>query len=76
MPEIRRFGGFRLLMFFRDENPPHVHIEGADFEAEVRIADGFLLAGGAPPRVLKRARAWIEDNRTELLEQWNRFKNE
>jgi len=27
MPEIKRFGGFKLLMFFQDENPPHVHIK-------------------------------------------------
>jgi len=30
MPEIERFGAFKLLMFFQDENPPHVHIKGAD----------------------------------------------
>jgi len=22
MPEIKRFSGFKLLMFFQDENPP------------------------------------------------------
>ena len=31
MPEIARLGGFKLLMFFQDENPPHVHLKGADF---------------------------------------------
>ena len=29
MPKIKRFGGFKLLMFFQDENPPHVHVKGA-----------------------------------------------
>jgi hypothetical protein len=29
MLEIKRFSGFKLLMFFQDENPPHVHIKGA-----------------------------------------------
>jgi hypothetical protein len=48
MPEIRRFGGFKLLMLFQDENPPHVHIKGADFAAKVRISDGTLHAGRAP----------------------------
>ncbi len=32
MREIKRFGGFKLVMFFQDENPPHVHIKGPDFE--------------------------------------------
>ena len=48
MPEIKRFGGFKLLMFFQDEKPPHVHIKGADFAAKIRIANGDLLAGDAP----------------------------
>ncbi len=34
MPEIKRFSGFKLLMFFQEENPPHVHIKGPDFAAE------------------------------------------
>jgi hypothetical protein len=52
MPEIGRFGSFRLLMFFQDENPPHVHIKGPDFAAKMRISTGDLLAGDAPNRVL------------------------
>jgi Domain of unknown function (DUF4160) len=45
MPQIKRFSGFKLLMFFQDENPPHVHIKGPDFAAKMRIADGGLIAG-------------------------------
>ena len=45
MPEIRRFGSFKLLMFFQDENPPHVPIKGTDFAAKIRISNGDLLAG-------------------------------
>ena len=40
MPEIKRFGSFKLLMFFQDEKPPHVHIKGVDFAARVRISNG------------------------------------
>jgi hypothetical protein len=36
MPEIARLGGFKLLMFFQDENPPHVHIKGSDFAAKIK----------------------------------------
>ncbi len=50
MPEIKRFGSFKLLMFFQDENPPHVHIKGADFAAKIRISNGDLLAGDVPNR--------------------------
>jgi hypothetical protein len=74
MPEIKRFSGFRLLMFFQDENPPHVHIKGADFAAKIRISNGDLLAGTAPSRALKQARRWVEQQRPALLAQWDEFQ--
>jgi hypothetical protein len=74
MPEIVRLGGFKLLMFFQDENPPHVHLKGADFAAKIRISNGEILAGDAPRRVLKLARQWIQEHRASLVEQWNEFQ--
>jgi hypothetical protein len=74
MPEIKRFGGFKLLMFFQDENPPHVHIKGADFAAKIRISNGDLLAGTAPNKVLKQARQGVEAHQAELLEMWDAFQ--
>ena len=74
MPELRRFGGFKLLMFFHDENPPHVHVKGADFAAKLRISDGEVLAGEVPGRVLRQARKWIGEHRDELLELWDEFQ--
>jgi hypothetical protein len=74
MPEIARIGGFKLLMFFQDENPPHVHLKGADFAAKIRISNGEILAGDAPMRVLKLARQWIEEYRASLVEQWKEFQ--
>jgi len=74
MPEIKRFSGFRLLMFFQDENPPHVHIKGSDFAAKIRLSNGELIAGDAPNRVLRQTRRWLEEHRTELLLLWNEFQ--
>jgi hypothetical protein len=74
MPDIKRFGSFKLVMFFQDENPPHVHIIGTDFAAKIRISDGDLLAGEAPNKVLKQARRWIEGHRVELLARWSEFQ--
>jgi hypothetical protein len=74
MPEIARLGNFKLLMFFQDENPPHVHISGSDFVAKMRISNGDLLAGNAPNKVLKEARRWVEERRAELLAMWNEFQ--
>jgi len=74
MPDIRRFGSYKLLMFFQDENPPHIHIKGADFAAKLRIANGELLAGDAPGKILREARRWIEEHRVELLAMWDEFQ--
>lgn len=74
MPEIKRFAGFKLLMFFQDENPPHVHIKGSDFTAKMRISNGDLLAGNAPNKVVKQARRWVEEHQVELLKLWNEFQ--
>ncbi|HXW24955.1 MAG TPA: DUF4160 domain-containing protein [Xanthobacteraceae bacterium] len=74
MPEIKRFGGFKLVMFFQDENPPHVHIRGAGFAAKIRLSNGDVLAGDAPNRVLKQARRWVVEHRAELFALWDQFQ--
>ena len=74
MPEIKRFGRFKVLMFFQDKNPPHVHIKGIDFADEGSISNGELLAGDAPTRVLKQTRRWLEENRAGLLAMWDEFQ--
>jgi len=75
MPEIKRFGGFKLLMFFQDENPPHVPVKGPDFAAKIRLANGELIAGEALGKVLRQARRWIAANRQRLLDLWNEFQS-
>jgi uncharacterized protein DUF4160 len=61
-------------MFLQDENPPHVHIKGADFAAKIRISNGDLLAGTAPSRALKQARRWVEQQRAALSARWDEFQ--
>ena len=73
-PKSSGLAGSKLLMFFQDENPPHVHVKGPDFAAKVRLSDGELIAGDAPNKVLREARRWIEGNRTELSRLWNEFQ--
>ena len=75
--EVRQL---QALMFFQDENPPHVHVTGADFAAKLRISNGDLLAGDAPNELLldrtrvEQARRWIEGHRAELLAMWHEFQ--
>lgn len=74
MPEIKRFSGFEILMFFQDENPPHVHIKGPDFAAKIRISNGAVLAGEAPGKALRQSRRWVEEHRAMLSAMWDEFQ--
>lgn len=74
MPEIGRIGATKILMFFHDENPPHIHIKGVEFAAKLRISNGDLIAGNAPARVLLRVRRWIGERRIELMALWQEFQ--
>ncbi|WP_296621106.1 DUF4160 domain-containing protein [Marivirga sp.] len=42
MPEISRFFGIIIKMYYNDHNPPHFHIEYQDYEAIINIEDGEL----------------------------------
>ena len=71
MPEISRFLGIVIRMYFNDHNPPHFHVEYNEFEASVVIATLGIMEGGLPPRVLSLAIEWASLHQTELLENWN-----
>ena len=48
MPEISRFLGISILMYFEDHNPPHFHVRYNNFRAiisiiDLKIMDGYLL---------------------------------
>ena len=48
MPEISRFFGIVIRMYFDDHNPPHFHAIYAGNEAQVAIASIAILAGFRP----------------------------
>ena len=70
MPAIKNFGAFKIVMYFEDENPPHVHVVAATFEAKVRIADAKVFRGSIPTAHQRQALTWIAENREFLEEKW------
>ena len=48
MPEISRFLGIVIGMFYRDHNPPHFHARYGEAEAAISIRDGLVLWGSLP----------------------------
>ena len=71
MPEISRFYGLIIYMFFLDHNPPHFKVKYGEFEANIIIENGALLNGDLPISKLKLVSAWAEIHKEELLKMWN-----
>ncbi|MCB9202154.1 MAG: DUF4160 domain-containing protein [Flavobacteriales bacterium] len=71
MPEISRFYGIIIYMFFNDHNPPHFKVKYQEFEANILIENGMILNGDLPISKLKLVSAWSEIHKVELLEMWN-----
>lgn len=69
MPEISRFLGIIIAMFYRDHEPPHFHAKYGGFEITVDINEG-IVNGQFPKRALGHVLEWYELHKDELLEDW------
>ena len=71
MPEISRFYGIVIFMFFNDHNPPHFKAKYNEFEANILIENGQILNGDMPVSKLKLIAAWAEIHKDELIKMWH-----
>lgn len=69
MPEICRFLGIVITMYYNDHSPPHFHARYGDHEVTVQIADGGV-AGSFPRRALGHVLEWHRLHQDELLDNW------
>jgi hypothetical protein len=69
MPEISRFLGIVIAMFYRDHEPPHFHAKYGEFEITVEIETG-VIEGRFPRRALQHVLEWHTRHKEELLEIW------
>jgi hypothetical protein len=74
MPEICRFYGIVIKMYFADHVPPHFHAEYAEHEARIAIESLTILSGTLPPRAMGLVAEWSVLHRQELLALWERAK--
>ncbi len=72
MPEISRFFGIVVKMFFDDHNPPHFHAEYGGSNALIDIRSLSAFAGRLPPRVTGFVIEWGTLHQQELLDNWRR----
>jgi hypothetical protein len=76
MPEISRFFGIIIAMFYNDHPPPHFHVRYGSQRAVIGIADLALMDGDLSPRVLGLVVEWAALHRQELLDNWNRARTQ
>ena len=69
MPEISRFLGIVIAMFYRDHPPPHFHAIYGEFQITVDIETG-LVHGDFPKRALRHVLEWLDLHEDELREDW------
>ena len=73
MPEISRFFGIIIRMYFDDHAPPHFHAYYAGQQAEVGIQPIGLLKGTLPRRAISLVVEWAGMHQDELMENWRRL---
>ena len=76
MPEISRFYGIIIKMYFADHLPPHFHAEYGDFKAQISITTGDIIEGKLPIKQLKLVQAWIILHEEEILENFNSLRKD
>ena len=70
MPEICRFYGIVIGMFYDEHRPPHFHVRYGSHEALLHINELVVAKGSLPPRTLGLVVEWAAKHRAELLRNW------
>lgn len=74
MPEVSRFFGVVIAMFYSEHGVPHFHASYGDYRASVEIETG-IIRGDLPPRVAGLVLEWRAIHVAELLENWRNARS-
>ena len=70
MPEISRFLGIIISMYYKEHAPPHFHAKYAGKRAAFSVNDLTIMEGNLPKRIVSLVLEWAFTHRKELLEDW------
>ena len=70
MPEISRFLGIVIAIYYNDHQPPHFHAKYGDQTGVFSIADLKVIEGYLPKRAALLVLEWAFEHRDELQEDW------
>lgn len=75
MPEISRFYGIVVQIYFGDHPPPHFHARYAGQIAKIDIDTLSVIDGSLPARAVGLVTEWAALHRQELHEAFSRAAN-
>lgn len=70
VPEISRFFGIVIRVFYSDHTPPHFHAAYGDEEALIEIETLGIHRGSLPRRARALVLEWAALHRDELRQDW------
>ena len=74
MPTIAIVEGVRIMIYFKDHLPPHLHAMFGGSEAQISIVTGDVLHGSLPPAKLKSVRRWLDAHRDQVAYIWEEIR--
>ena len=72
MPEIARFYGIIIKIFFSNEhNPPHFHAVYGEYNGSFSILDLKMIEGDLPIKAQSLIIEWASEHKEEIIDMWN-----
>lgn len=76
MPEICRFYGIVIRMFFKpkEHDPSHIHATYGEYVGVFDLTTSRMTEGDLPTKAQELVKEWIQLNRVQLIEMWDTQK--
>lgn len=72
MPEITRFYGIIIKIFFtREHNPPHFHAVYGEYNGTFEISTLNMIEGDLPSKAQALIKEWAGQYIDDIMKMWN-----
>jgi hypothetical protein len=70
MPELSRFFGIVIAMYYNDHDPPHFHVRYGSCHARFALESLHMIDGDIGPRARGLVVEWASRHQPELQREW------
>ena len=71
MPEICRFYGLVIYLYWMGHNPPHRQVVYGDYECSISIMER-IVDGKIPANVVSKVNQWMDIHQDEIMKLWEK----